>query len=253
MKALLQSSGIDFGSCSTIVQQRLRLPHFLKGAGIRLQSFRRHLDYLGGLAQGLPPLLDKHDKTGNISTVGRLNSHSLVSLFGESSFDLDCTTPWKHLLDQHPTTSFATAIRDCHAALTNAYDTASAPVNPTATTTILVESLGCGPKGNLLISPTSTLTKELEEHQYSMLEQFVFSLPDSSQIPIMEQLAMINCDHYSTAIFKALPRKGTFFTDRQFTECICTVMGLPSPTFAPLQDTILDLVKPSLWIHMEMA
>ena len=199
MKALLQSSGIDFGSCSTIVQQRLRLPHFLKGAGIRLQSFRRHLDYLGGLAQGLPPLLDKHDKTGNISTVGRLNSHSLVSLFGESSFDLDCTTPWKHLLDQHPTTSFATAIRDCHAALTNAYDTASAPVNPTATTTILVESLGCGPKGNLLISPTSTLTKELEEHQYSMLEQFVFSLPDSSQIPIMEQLAMINCDHYSTA------------------------------------------------------
>ena len=105
-KALLQSSGIDFDSCSTVVQQRLRLPHFLKGAGIRLQFFRRNLEYLGGLAQGIPPLLDRHNKTGNISIVGRLNSPSLVTLFGESSFDLDCTTPWKHLLDHHPTSSF---------------------------------------------------------------------------------------------------------------------------------------------------
>ena len=79
-----------------------------------------------------------------------------------------------------------------------------------------------------------------------MLEQFVFSLPDSSQIPIMERLAMINCDHYSTAIFKALPRKGTFFTDRQFSECICTVMGLFSPTFAPLEGHYIGSGKTKL-------
>ena len=34
MKALRKSSKIVFESCSTIVQQSLRLPHFMKGAGI---------------------------------------------------------------------------------------------------------------------------------------------------------------------------------------------------------------------------
>lgn len=58
---------------------------------------------------------------------------------------------------------------------------------------------------------------------------------DSEHIPLMERLAFHNCDHFSTAIFSALPRKGTMFTDRQFPKCIRAVFGLPSPTFSSLQ------------------
>ena len=48
----------------------------------------------------------------------------------------------------------------------------------------------------------------------------------------MERLSFYNCDKFSAAIFQALPRKGTYFTDCQFPECIRTTLGLPSPIFA---------------------
>ena len=55
----------------------------------------------------------------------------------------------------------------------------------------------------------------------------------------MERLAFFNCDRYSTAIFSALPRKGTYFTDRQFPECIRTVLGIPSPLFTTFENQFI--------------
>ena len=62
---------------------------------------------------------------------------NLIALFAHFMSRM-ATTPWKHILEAHPTTSFATALRDCHAALISAYDTASTPVTSETTSTIPV-------------------------------------------------------------------------------------------------------------------
>ena len=60
----------------------------------------------------------------------------------------------------------------------------------------------------------------------------------------MERLSFYNCDKFSTAIFRALPRKGTFFTDRQFPECFRATLGLPSPTFTAFSQQYIGTKTP---------
>ena len=95
--------------------------------------------------------------------------------------------------------------------------------------------------GQLPPSPTTSLTKFIDKLHYKYLVHLLDQPSDSAQpdFHIMERLAFFNCDKYSTAIFSALPRKGTYFTDRQFPECIRTVLGLPSPTFASFENQFI--------------
>ena len=50
-----------------------------------------------------------------------------------------------------------------------------------------------------------------------------------------------------TAIFSALPRKGTFFTNRQFLECLCQVLGIPSPFYAAFENQYIGTKEPKLF------
>ena len=80
---------------------------------------------------------------------------------------------------------------------------------------------------------------------------------DSAQttFPIMEHLAIFNSDKYSTAIFSALPQKGTYLkSECQFPECIHTVLGLPSPFFASFQQQVIGCTTTLIsLIHLVLA
>ena len=230
--ALAHSTGIDFASCSDFTQRRLRLPLCHCGAGVRLQHFRRHIDYIGGICQGIPKLFTVTDVDG-FESQGRLSVPSLLDLFGHTSFDTTFSTPWAHILAHYPQSTFARALQDCHSALSTAFRQANAPCSRDRLCGTAVASLGIDPKGKRMPKPSHTYTTYLEKMQFAALQLSVDSQVDSDQTaPLMERLAFHNCDAYSTAIFVALPRKGTLFTDRQFPECIRTVFGLPSPTFS---------------------
>ena len=103
-------------------------------------------------------------------------------------------------------------------------------------------SLGCTiDTGYLIPSPTTTFTKVIDKLHYKYVVHLLDQQSDSAQPDhtLMERLAFYNSDKYSTAIFSALPRKGTYFTDRQFPECIRTVLGLPSPLFSSFQQQFI--------------
>ena len=56
----------------------------------------------------------------------------------------------------------------------------------------------------------------------------------------------IKSDVYSNSIWSALPRKGTYFTDRQFPECIRTTLGLDSPLFSSYENQYIGSKDPKL-------
>ena len=227
-----KATSIDFSTASPIIKTRLRLPTTLQGAGLRCQVFRRHIDFIGGLCHGIPPLFHRQDSNGNILP-GRMPSPSITNLFGPTSFNTPTTSPWQHLLN-HPQNPFAIALTDCYNAITSAFRNTQQNLPPKHLANIPITSLGCNHSNTFLPSPTSALSKILEQEQAMCLRQQLIDQTRSSTYNTMERLASLHCDSYSTAIFVALPRKGTFFTNREFTESVRTIFGLPSPIFSNL-------------------
>ena len=172
--AAKKATNINFPSQSSLCNLRLRLPPSLLGAGLRQQYTRRYIDYIGGLCNGIPPLLDRQDEYGN-TYAGRLPTPSLVALFGLDSFDSNCTTPWAHLLSSHPSSPFAKALQECHTYISTTFASVAIDqaYSPTHISNVPIESLGCNMAGSLLPSPTRVITKELElpQHDQHMITQ----------------------------------------------------------------------------------
>ena len=89
--------GVNTDSWSHFAKQRMRLLMNLKGCGLRQVVDRRHAQFIGVLAQSIPPLFDRKDNNGNM-IAGRLPIPKIVEIFGENAADSLVTDSWELLI-----------------------------------------------------------------------------------------------------------------------------------------------------------
>ena len=70
---VIASTQLDSTTLSPFTVERMKLPIKCKGMGLRSLYDRRHAEYIGGMIQGIPPLLNRLSPTGLIIT-GRMNN-----------------------------------------------------------------------------------------------------------------------------------------------------------------------------------
>ena len=70
---VIASTQLDSTTLSPFTVERMKLPIKCKGMGLRSLYDRRHAEYIGGMIQGIPPLLNRLSPTGLIIT-GRMNT-----------------------------------------------------------------------------------------------------------------------------------------------------------------------------------
>ena len=78
-------------------RERVALPVRRRGMGLRGAEDRRHAQFLGGLVQSIPILVDRQDASGN-TLAGHLPLPCLTNMLGAGSFDHPMTSPWERLL-----------------------------------------------------------------------------------------------------------------------------------------------------------
>ena len=90
----------------------MRLPIKFKGMGLRSLYDRRHAEYIGGMVQGIPPLLDRISPSG-ITIKGRMHTESMVRWLGVGSFSADPEkAPWNGILSQGNSSVIGTGLRE---------------------------------------------------------------------------------------------------------------------------------------------
>ena len=90
----------------------MRLPVKYKGMGLRSLFDRRHAEFLGGMVQGIPPLLNRISPS-NINIPGRMHTPSMVRWLGINSFSGDPDKkPWEGLLSNGRNSGIGTGLQD---------------------------------------------------------------------------------------------------------------------------------------------
>ena len=79
LKLVHQATGIDIETVSAFTKSRISLPITMKGIGIQSLVHKRNSEFLGGMVQGITPLVDTTTKEG-LKKKGRLNIESIVTL-----------------------------------------------------------------------------------------------------------------------------------------------------------------------------
>mgnify|MGYP001307855544 FL=1 len=91
---------VDYESLSDFTKERMRLPIRMKGIGIRSTEDRRFGQFLGGIKDGLIPLISR--KTGdNLEYKGRFKDGFLENWIGPNPFGDDCIG-WTTLFENNP-------------------------------------------------------------------------------------------------------------------------------------------------------
>ena len=83
---IVDSTQLDCTTLSPFTVERMRLPVKYKGKGLRSLYDRQHAGYMGGMIQGIPPLLNRLSLSGLLIT-GTMITPSVVRWVGEHIFD----------------------------------------------------------------------------------------------------------------------------------------------------------------------
>ena len=83
---VIASTQLDSSTLTPFTIERMRLPVKYKGMGLRSLYYRRHAEYVGGMMQGIPPLLNRLTPS-NILISGRMNTPLMERWLGKNSFD----------------------------------------------------------------------------------------------------------------------------------------------------------------------
>ena len=76
MQAVQLSTGLDVASLSDFIKERIHLPIRMKRFGMGSLVDRRHAEYVGGMIQGISPLMDTKNSNG-VQLTGKLATASM--------------------------------------------------------------------------------------------------------------------------------------------------------------------------------
>lgn len=109
---VLASTQLTSSTLTEITKERMRLPITFKGMGLRSLYDRRHVEYIGGMIQGIPTLLNRISPSG-INIKGRLHTESMVRWLGINPFSADPDkAPWNVILSQGIRSSVGSGLRE---------------------------------------------------------------------------------------------------------------------------------------------
>ena len=240
MQAVQTSTGLDIPSLSDFTQERLRLPIRMKGLGMRSLVDRRHAEYVGGMIQGIPPLMDTKNDNG-VQLTGKLATTSMKRWIGADSFkgDTECTNwtttinnggpigqalveSWTHMTEEMKTTIaeqdlLGSNITYLHSPLHRAGFTVDGKRYP----------------GSI----TKQITTEIEGLRFETISKKVLTNDATFNLNPRERLAFSQVDTLSSQFLTALPDVLGIINDDAILECFHQHLGLHSPAMKPYVDT----------------
>ena len=228
---------VDFDSLSNFNKERYRLPIRKQGLGVRDLSTHRNEEYIGGVHQGIIPLLD-HSVGNNIKKCGHINTEAIKRMFGSESFvyneSNESQHPWLHVLTRYPNSLHARGLREAWNNISSeARRLDEGSNNEVPITQILTflptSQAGFTPKiisGALEKARYNTMKDNIKQHNSTL-----FSPTDC------ECLVMLNSDTLSSQFLTALPNATGIIPDKIIIEVFAHYMSLPSPAMKPFNAT----------------
>jgi hypothetical protein len=229
---------VEYDSLSDFTKERYRLPIRKQGLGIRDLATRRYDEYIGGIHQGIIPLLD-HTVSNNIKQRGRINTDAIKGMFGSDSFIYNDSNetqhPWLHVLTQHPNSLHAKGIREAwthisdEAAKLYGMHSDEALLN-THLLTLPASQAGFTHEGKMQKgSITARITNALEQARYKAIKESIKQHNSTLFSPTdRECLVVLNIDTLSSQFVTALPNATGIIPDKILIEIFAHYMGLPS-------------------------
>ena len=210
---------------------------------VRDLSSCRHEDYIGGVHQGIIPLLD-HTLNNNIRKRGRINTKAIKKMFGSDSivYNDDTTEaqkPWQHVLTQNPNSLHAKGICEAWNHISSeASRLNEMPGDEVINTQLLMlptSQAGFTPDGKILKgSVTALLTSALENAKYKKMKESIKTCNSTLFSPTdRECQVVLNSDTLSSQFLTALPNVTSIMPDKIIIEVFAHYMGLPSPAMIP--------------------
>jgi hypothetical protein len=230
---------VDYESLSDFTKERMRLPIRMKGIGIRSTEERRFSQFLGGIKDGLIPLISR--KTGdNLEYKGRINVDILDSWIGSNPFGDECIG-WKTLLEKN--SEIGEGIKEAWNHVCNQFRDIQRTVNE-VTSTILhgdcqyacfIPESNNGttilhiPKGSL----THKISKILEEGKAASITNNIKNNNMSENTTKHERMSFYYSNTYSSEFLRALISKGGIMMNDTFVTAVNNYLGLPIPILKP--------------------
>ena len=214
----------------------------MKGMGVRKLEDRRHAEYVGGMVQGLVPLLD-HESIDGMMHRGRRSNEPCKRWLGENSFCPDpnpdsIPTPWATLLSHEDESEIAKGLTLAWTTMQQALASAHDPAVSCRGFLLNEDKTNAGFNSSGLQikrSVTQKLTTENEKAAYDCIRR---NFDEEKGAPSYtttkhERLAFRNCDDFSRMFLISLPGILGIMNDKVISECFAQYLGLPSPAMRP--------------------
>ena len=238
---------IDLDKLNPVVQERARLPIKMKGLGVRNLVDRRYSEYMGGVIQGVPPLLDRKTKEDMILP-GRLNRESIITLLGENSFMGEKEVePWGTLMGKEVESELARGIKHAWSYLQSEVEKNMVEIEEIGKVDPEIKLLknemnSAGFTNENKIPPfsvTKQVTIELELTRYKVLEQRMMTEETDATFNTKprERLSFLESCDLSNQFLTALPDVIGIQGDKVLIEAAHTYLGQPSPGMKPYTNT----------------
>ena len=230
------SIGVSTASFTDIGQERLRLPQRLKGCGLRQAVDRRHAQFLGGLTQSLPHLINHTDENNNVTAAGRMHVPSIVALLGATSFNKPLNAPWETLLSSNrDSTHLANGLDTAWTHLQTHFQSAATVDQLVDESSYLLNQedkwAGFYPDGRHPKSVTNAVTVELERARSTALGRKVKEeLPRND----FERWALEGWTKSSPIFLLSPIDEFGYMEDTEFTMSFTTYLGQECPVMKPL-------------------
>ena len=235
---VMVSTQLDSSDLDDFTNERMRLPIKYKGMGLRSLFDRRHSEFIGGMIQGIPPLINRQSDSGLISH-GRVHIQSMITYLGKHSFDGNPEIkPWETLLSHGPSPTaqglklaWTTLQNEVIDACTTLQDI-QAPINLLNN---VVQSAGFDSLSHKITfkSITKQITIEMESIRSEILNKEVRSVDATLNKTNRECTAYLQVDELSTQFLTALPDVLGIMSDKVILEAFHQYLGRPSPIMKP--------------------
>ena len=222
---------------STFNKTRIHLPIRLGGLGVRELSHVRHAEFIGGVMDGIPPLLPQHHDDGELH--GKLNKLYVEHWIGENCL-MSEHGPWSKIISRNES-ALGYGINLAFTLMCNEYHTMIPDHENNLSSSDLLHNdssfAGFTLNGEIKQgSITQCLSKDLEDATKEHLDRVYILNEDGHFHHNMERLSWYNTDEISIQCLRALPNRDGILKNDIFIEAVRCILGLPSHILQPFAD-----------------
>jgi len=234
-KLMAQCFCLKSDELSTYTKTRIRLPIFLGGLGVRELSHVRFAEFIGGVMDGIPPLLPQHHDDGKLH--GKLNKLYMEHWIGENCL-MSVHGPWNKIISRNES-ALGYGINLAFTSMCNKYHTVIPDHEKTYHQVIYYTTSFSGFTLNGEIkqgSITQCLSKDLDVVTKENLDRIFIQKENGNFHHNMERLSWYNTDEISTECLRALPNGDGILKNDIFIEAVRCILDLPSHIFQLFTD-----------------